>query len=203
MSSKYVNFITPKATVKYPKLDQPYTWSQAQNRSVPDPDGQYEAVLVMSEQEAAPFLKTLKEAIKASGIDPKNLPFKKEIDKDTKKPTGNIEFKFKAYGKTKTGERNRVKLVDAKLRPLPSSFRLTTGSTVAFSGYVTVAKLGARLNLRGVQVISLADTHDAGFEAAEGFEWDGEEDDYNNNNSTETTVGGTTAKADEHETFDF
>jgi hypothetical protein len=196
VSSKYVNFVSPRGTAKYPKTDQPYSWSNAQNRSVPDADGQFELVTIMSSDDFKPFKKVLDEAIAQSGLKPQNLPYKKEIDKDTGEPTGNVEVKFKAYGKTKTGELSKIKFVDAKARPMPSNFPLTSGSVVKVDGYVSVAKLGARLNMRAVQVISLAEGSSS-FTAEDGFEWDGEQE-----NKAETTVGSHNEKASD-DNLDF
>lgn len=183
--TKSINFVSPRGTAKYPKIDQPYSWSNAQNRSVPDPEGQYELNIVMPEKDATPIKEAVKEAIKLAGIKPTNLPFKKEIDKDTGAETGNVEVKFRAYGKRKDGSVNKIKVVDAKLHPMPSNFRLTSGSIVKVDSYITVAKLGARLNIRAVQVLDLApEMGGNNFSAEEGFEY--EEDD-----ATETTVGTT------------
>lgn len=200
MSNKnYVNFVSPKGTAKYPRLDQPYAWSNAQNRSVPDPEGQFELVVVMSESEAASMKKALKEAVEKSGIKPQNTPIKKEIDKDTGEPTGNVEIKMKAYGKRKDGSPNAIRFFDAKARPMPSNFRLTSGSVVRAEGYISVAKLGARFNLRSVQVIDLAEQAST-FAVEDGYEYDGEEE--INNITTETTVGNVASNPDD-EDFDF
>ena len=197
--TKFINFTSPRGTAKYPKTDKPYSWSNAQNRSVADPDGQYELVLLMSEGEAKTLKATLKEAIDESGIKPQNVPFKKEVDKDTDAETGNVEVKFKAYGKRKDGTVNKIKFVDAKLNPLPSSFKLTSGSIVKVDGYISVAKLGARFNIRGVQVINLAaDSYGTSFEAEDGYEYDGEEEEI----TTETTVGTSKQTTDDDE-LDF
>lgn len=190
IKAKSINFVSPRGTAKYPKVDQPYSWSNAQNRSVPDPEGQYELNIVLSEKDATPIKEAVKEAIKLSGIKPTNLPFKKEIDKDTKAETGNVEVKFKAYGKRKDGAPNKLKFVDAKLSPMPSNFRLTSGSVVKVDSYITVAKLGARLNIRAIQVLDLApEMGGNNFTQEDGFSY--EEDD-----TTETTVGTTNEETD-------
>jgi hypothetical protein len=183
MSTKYINYTSPKGSAKYPKLDQPYSWSQTQNRSVPDADGQYELVLIMPAADFKPLKALLDEAIEQSGIKPQNVPYKKEMDKDTGEATGNVEVKFKAYGKRKDGSKNTVKFFDAKARPMPSNYALTSGSVVKAEGWISVAKMGARLNLRGVQVISLADRGSA-FAAEDGYEYEGDDEETNNNNET-------------------
>lgn len=181
---KSISFVSPRGTARYPKVDQPYSWSNAQNRSVPDPEGQYELKLIMPAKDAKGIKDAVDEAIKQVGVKPTHLPFEKEKDKDTGAETGNVIVKFKAYGKRKDGSANRLKFVDAKLHPLPSNFRLTSGSVCKVDGYITVAKLGARLNIRAIQVIDLApESGSHNFSEEEGFEY---EDD-----TTETTVGTT------------
>lgn len=184
MSSKNINYVSPRGTAKYPKLDQPYSWNSTQNRSVPDPDGQYELVLVMPIKDFAPLKASIDEAIKQSGIKPQNLPYKKEKDKDTGEDTGNVEVKFKAYGKRREGGANKIAFVDAKAKPMPSNYALTSGSVVKAEGWISVAKMGARLNLRSVQVISLAERAIAFAPEDDGYEYDGEVTNNNKNNET-------------------
>lgn len=197
MSNKYVDFLSPKGTAKYPKLDQPYSWSDSQNRSVPDQDGQYEVKMLVPADQAEPFIATIKKAIAESGMKPKHLPFKKAVDKATDEETGDIEFTFRAYGKTKQGGPNKIKFVDAKTHPMPSSFRLTSGSIIKISGYISVAKMGARLNMRGVQVISLAQ-ESSGFSVEEGYQYEAEEE-----NTAETTVAQNYEASDTDDNPDF
>ena len=192
MSNKYTNFVSPRGTAKYPKLDQPYKWSSGQNKSVQDADGQYEVAVVMGAAEAAPFVKLIQDAITASGIDPQNKPFKKVVDKDTGKPTGDVEFKFKAYGKDYDGNPQRIKFFDAKAKPIPSNLSLSSGSIIKVEGYVTVAKLGARLNIRGVQVISLAEAPSS-FGEEEGYEY----------TDQDTPIAETHSEAIDDDSFDF
>lgn len=198
----YVDYMSPRGTAKYPKTDQPYSFSQSQNRSVADPNGQYELTLLMSPEDAGEIKKKVEEAIKLEGIKPTNLPYKKEIDKDTKKETGLVEVKFKAYGKKKDGSVNRIKFVDAKGTPLPKSFRLTSGSVVKAAGYVSIAKLGARLNLNFVQVIKYVPFEDRSnpFTEEDGFTYDPADfaDEENNNNN-----GQNSKASDSEESFDF
>ncbi|CAB4124463.1 hypothetical protein UFOVP63_3 [uncultured Caudovirales phage] len=178
MASKYLNFITPIGSAKYPRLDQPYSWNEAAQRTQPDPEGQYECAIVMTKADAKPLIDLIKQACEEAGIKPKNLPYKEEIDRDSQEPTGNIEFKVKAYGKTKAGEKNIIRLFDAKGRPVPSKLAITSGSTIRCLGWVSVARLGARLNLREVQIINLAEGAVSGFEAVEGgFVYEADEDD--------------------------
>ena len=142
-----VKFRTAAGTAKYPKLDRAYSWSNAENRSVPDPDGQFELTVSFTPEDAKPIEAAVKQAIKLAGVEPKNLPFKRNEE------TGMIEVKFKAYGTRRDGSPNRVPQVDSAVNPLPSDFKLTSGSVVKVSGWISVAKLGCRLNMDGVQVL--------------------------------------------------
>lgn len=200
MSTKYVNYVSPKGTAKYPKLDQPYSWNQAANRSMPDPDGQYELKMIMPSKEFAPFKAVIDDAIKQSGIKPKNLPYKKEVDRDTDEPTGNVEVTFRAYGKDRLGKQNRLGFVDSKGNPMPSTVRITSGSVLKVSGWVSVAAMGARLNIRRIQVISLVEEASE-FTPEDGYEYDGSFEETTTNNTTETTVEA--AQSSDDEDFDF
>ena len=164
----FVSYISPKGLAKYPRLDQPYSWNDSANRNMPDPEGQFETALLVPEKEAQPMIEKVKEAIAEAGIKPKHLPYKQEIDKETDEPTGNIEFRFKAYGKSRSGEPNQIRFFDAKGRPVPSDIYLTSGSTIRCLGYISVAKMGCRLNLREVQIIDLIEREASGFDAVEG-----------------------------------
>lgn len=161
------NFKTPRGTAKYPRLDQPYTWNDAANKSMPDPEGQFETKLLIPEKEAKPLIKVIEGAIAESGIKPKHLPWKAEIDKDTDEPTGNIEFSLKRYGLSKEGKKNKIAYFDARGAMIKSDIDLTAGSTVIMSGWVSVAKMGARLNLKAIQVIKLIERQVEGFDAVE------------------------------------
>lgn len=197
---QYVDFVSPRGTAKYPRCDQPYSFNQRLKRSQPDPEGQFELTLLMSPDDAGVIKKKVEEAIKIEGIKPNNLPYKKEVDKDTGKDTGLIEVKFKAYGKKKDGTANRIKFVDAKGNALPSSFRLTSGSVVKAAGYVSVAQLGARLNLRSVQVINYVPYEDTSnpFTEEDGFVYD--EADFADH---EVTNGPNNSETDGKESYDF
>ena len=172
--SKYVNFTSPRGTAKWPKLDQPYSFNSKMKKSVPDAEGQYELILSMSKADAKPLIDAVETACKQENIKPKNKPFKEELDEAGKK-TGNVLVKLRAYGKKKDGTKNTIVLVDAKGNKLPKSFNLTGGSEVKAAGYVSVAELGARLNLREVQVLKLAEVRSA-FQEEDGFTYEGKAD---------------------------
>jgi hypothetical protein len=157
---KVVKFRTPTGTAKYPKLNEAYSWSKAQNRSIPDPiNGHYELTVCFTPEDAKPIEDAVNEAIKESGITPANLPFKRNEE------TGLIEVRFKAYSTLRDGTPNRVLQMDSALNPLPEDFRLTSGSVVKVSGWISVAQLGCRLNMNGVQVLKYIP-----YESKENFE---------------------------------
>lgn len=210
---KITKFVLGPATVRFPKLDQPYYYDNAAKKSFPDPTGQRPGAslstdLLMSEQDAAPFIEKIKAVAEEAGLDlddVKQWPFSKEKDKETKKPTGNIVFKLKKYATDRAGNVNRVLFVDAKVKPLPAGFRITSGSTVKANGYFTAFKeLGGGVSMRldSIQVLSYAERGGStdGFAAEdEGFTYEGP--DYNN---TETTVGNTgSASSAENDSLDF
>jgi hypothetical protein len=149
-----VNFKTPKGMIKWPRLDQPYSWSDTLSKNVPDAEGQFETKLVVSKKDAQPLIQLIQETIKDSGIKPKNLPFKEEMDKDTNEPTGNIEFTLKRYGKDTQGAPNKIAYFDSRgsmIKPIG----LTTGSMAVLAGWIKVSKMAARLNLKAIQVVKL------------------------------------------------
>lgn len=174
MSTKRnASFVTPRAVVgPYPRLDQPYKWSMQQKRTVPDLEGSYECKIVLGKSDAAPLVQGIKDAIKASGITPENFPYKKEIDKDTGKETGNVVFTFKDYGKTRDGKTKFVRFFDGKAKPIPRGFRLTAGSEVKIEAYVSVAPKGARLNILSVQVLKYVPQASSFKEETDAFAYD-------------------------------
>jgi hypothetical protein len=195
VNKKLTNFISPKGIAKWPRLDQPYSWNDAAGRNMPDPDGQYECLMSVSKKDAQALIAAVDAASKEAGFKPKHLPYKPEVDKDTGEETGNIEFKFKAYGKRKDGSKNRVLFFDAKGRPVPSDVRLTNGSTIRCLGYITVARLGARLNLKEIQIIDLIEQQASGFDEVEGsFVFDDED-------AEVTITNGNYEEADERPAF--
>lgn len=185
-NNKFVDFVSPRGTAKYPRLHEARSWNQAANKSVPDPDGQYELTLLMTPEDAAVLKKKVAEASQLAGVKPKSIPFNEEVDKDTQKETGLIEVKFKAYGKKKDGSTNRVAMFDAKKHMLPADFTLTSGSVVKAAGYVSVAKLGARLNLRSVQVIDYVEPVPSNpFDEEDGFAVSNNENNGSHNEETD------------------
>ena len=176
-----VPFKTPRGVAKYPRLDQPYSWSDASNRNIPDPDGQFETKLVVPEKDAQPLINLIKEAIKEAGIKPKHIPYKPEIDKDTDEPTGNIEFTLKRYGKDTQGKPNKIAYFDSKGAMIKRDVDLTGGSVIICSGWVAISKQSARLNLKAIQVIKLIERSVEGFAPVDDEDAYVAEDDDSNN----------------------
>ena len=155
-------FTSPRGAVKYPKLDQPYVWSDAKGSSVPEPTGEYSTKLVVSNKLAKPLIETIDAAIKASGIKPKYLPYKAEIDKDSEEPTGNTEFTFKMYGLSFTKSPQKPLLADAKGRPVKKA-NITPGSEIIVSGAIKVGSKSARMEMNSIQIVRLAPASTAEF----------------------------------------
>ncbi|WP_316173000.1 hypothetical protein [Bradyrhizobium sp. SZCCHNRI2049] len=163
---KYTKFKTPRGVYVYPKLHKAYKWDEASERSLPNPDGDYSTRLSVPSKEAQPLVSLIKQAIKESGVKPKHVPYEDE-EKDGEK-TGNVLFKLKAYGKTKDGEINRIKFFDADGTAIKGVVHVTGGSTGRLLGWISVSKMGCRLNIREAQIIDLAEMEGEGFEAAAG-----------------------------------
>lgn len=203
----YLKYTTPVGIAVYPKLDKPYQWDDASERSLPNPDGQMETKLAVSSKEAQPLIDLVKKAIKESGIKPKHLPYEDEV-KDGEK-TGNVLFRLKAYGKTKDGEPNKLKFFDSDGVQIPGVVRVTGGSRIRLLGWISVAKMGCRLNIREVQIIDLAELEGEGFDAVKGGSFKrsdlGEDTDVptdnDNDNDEETSNETETNTADDEDEY--
>jgi len=201
LKKAFANFMSPKGIARYPRLDQPYTYSQAQGRSVPDAvNGSFDTSLLVPIKEAQPMIEQINATIKEAGITPEFLPYREHIEKDTGEKTGQIEFKFKAYGRLKNGSPNKILFFDAKGRPVQSDLYLTSGSTIRCLGYISVSQKSARLNLKEVQVIDLIERSASGFDAVDGGTFMADEDD-NNNNTAVSFANAASPQADERPAF--
>lgn len=176
-----IKLVSPKATFRYPKLNEP----DYGTNDYPIEGGAYSVQLVMSAQEAKVLIDQLTphyvKAIDEGQIKFDQLPvaqrkkhgnlkeqpfFIEEFDKETEEPTGNVIFKFKmkASGKDKkTGKpwSRKPTIFDAKGAAMvnpPSIWGGTTGK-VSFevSPYFVQgqAMAGISLNLNAVQIIDL------------------------------------------------
>jgi len=183
------NYTSPAGKASYPKLNSPDTKYKA--------EGEYSVNLVFSEDspEAKALMDLIDEAHEKNvaywkeGLNEHELemfkvhdkPYRAERDRDTKKPTGNIKFKFgmKAGGtrQDKSTWTQQPDLFDGQAKPLPASVTITGGSTIKVSYYINgwkTPQLGAGVSckLKGVQLIEKAgfngDAADQGFSAVEG-----------------------------------
>lgn len=176
MANSKNTLVTPRGTALYPKIDQPYKYSEAANRSVPDPDGEFELRVIFD----AEATETIKSAVKmwASNHDnpkvskAKKMPWRPEVQDGEE--TDRFVVTFKQYGKDKEGRKRTIAQFDAKANKLPASFKLTNGSEVKVNFhpyYYSAQGGGIKLYLDAVQVLkyvpmqerSVFDQEDDGF----------------------------------------
>lgn len=207
---KLPTFTTPKAATKWVTLNKPSTNFKA--------EGEYQVVILLPEgsDEAQSLVAKLTEAHTAAveaarkelAADPKkkaelknmkvaDLPFSKDLDKDTGDETGNLKFNFKAKA---SGVRKADKsewhfkppVYDSKGKPLSDSVKIFAGSVVKVAYqlnpfYTTKVGAGISLKLQAVQILELRSG--AGRDAAAyGF---GQEDGFDGSDSEE---GDTTSE---------
>ena len=177
---KNTTFVTPRGTAKYPKLDQPYKWNAATKRMVPATflDGGYDTKMLIPEKAAKPLIELIENDIKEFGRQPEYSCYSREVDKDTNEPTGNVEFTFKMYGLDYDKQPQKPLFFDAKGRPVKKVV-LTGGSEIIISGYIKVSDKSARLNIKSIQLIRLAESSSDVFEVID------EEDVYEANEEEE------------------
>ena len=161
--------IINNVSILYPRLNQPYRFDSAENKSVAckwDEEGAgYETNFIMDKDEAVTLGRICKEAWKNAVALNDNWPNKPEKmpAKIVKAEDGSTEYHGKCRIKAKYGsdQTQQPKQVDAKRNPFPSDFRLTTGSKANISVTVVPFFMGAEnngvsLRIRAVQVTELA-----------------------------------------------
>lgn len=151
------NAISIRGKARWPKLDQPYKYDMAAQRSVPDPDGKLSIDVIVDAGPAEKIITAIKAAAREGGLTKvKNWPYEPETDRETGEETGRTIFKAWQYGKKKDGSVRKMPHWDAKVEKLPDGFRLTSGSEVIISvrpsAYKTLGG-GVCLYLDGVQVV--------------------------------------------------
>lgn len=177
--------IVTNAIAMYPRLNQPYRFDNAEQKSVPcnymETGAGYDISFEVSREKASELKKLCLDAYgNAARADtkrrwpdqPRFLPIKMITNED-----GSQRFVGKAklramYGTEKTQPPRQV---DAQRNKLPDDFKLTTGSTVNVA--VTIVpymsgpdNYGVSLRLRAVQVLALAESaNDDPFSAVDGF----------------------------------
>jgi hypothetical protein len=146
-----------RGVARFPKTDKAYSYSKEQKKSIPDPKGKLSVEVIVSAEAARRFQTQIEDYAKSEGLKkPKNWPFSAEVDKDTDEETGNVIFKAWQYGQSKDGAPRRMGHFDSRGKPLPSSFRLTSGSEIIIGVRPNAYKElggGVNLYLDGVQVV--------------------------------------------------
>lgn len=174
-----------RGVARYPKTDKPYSFDKAAKKSVPDEDGKLQIEVIVPANVAEGYEKVIAEFVTEQGKKVsklKNVPYQPEVDRDTDEETGNVVFKAWQYGKSKDGKVRKMGHFDGKGKPLPSDFRLTSGSEVIIAVRANLYnELGGGVNLYldGVQVVKYREfDHNPGFGAVEGgYEADDEDED--------------------------
>lgn len=184
----------------YPKTDQGYTWSEAKNRSLPDPAGKYECKVTVDLNAAQAAIAKIKEMISGKV---KKLPYEINEEENT------VTFKTGNKAQDKDGKKKSMPHFDSKGRPLPSKFRLTSGSEVILTVHPYQYKAqggGITLYLDTVQVVKYIP-----FQAGPGAVEDADDDSFVYEDDEDDTEAGDTAddinedaeeKTDEEETGD-
>lgn len=164
-----MTYVVENVTALYPKIDKPYRFDNAENRSVPcsplEDGAAYELSFKIAKSDAVEFWGFIdsawKEYLKANKKDVKtkmaNLPYKQdENDPDY------LIFKAKlkaAYGAQTTKKPTVFNAANQAITD--EEFQLTTGSTVNVAvqavPYMTGMANGVSLRLRAVQLIELAE----------------------------------------------
>jgi hypothetical protein len=186
-------FITPKGVAVYPRLNTPDTKFKT--------EGEYSAKIRLSEEDAAPLIAKIEEAIAetykaeqdrliaagkkaaAKTLKYADKPYKNVLDGEGEE-TGEVEFniKMKAQYTKKDGTVVKLepKLFDAATppNPLPKSTQIWGGSLIKVAGefnpFATAIGVGMSLRLSAVQVIKLVSGGSGGDASSYGF--GGEED---------------------------
>jgi len=156
---------------RYPKLNQPYVWSDDANSYVgtthetPNAAFYCDAFLTNEQwQEADKAIKKVwsefvAEQEKAGKPIKKPNDFRNPLDEDGD-GKGFVKMKLNCYD-----EKTSVRQLDSKLNKLPLNFELTSGSKinarVVIKAYKSGAQQGITLRLTDVMVIELADKQEA------------------------------------------
>ena len=165
MIYKFMNVVA-----RYPKLNQPYVWSDDANSYVgtthetPNAAFYCDAFLTNEQwQEADKSIKKVwsefvAEQEKAGKPIKKPNDFRNPLDEDGE-GKGYVKMKLNCYD-----EKTNVRQLDSKLNKLPSNFELTSGSDinarVIIKAYKSGAQQGITLRLTDVMVNELADKAD-------------------------------------------
>ena len=197
--AKLKEFTFPKGEALFARLDQPYTFSKRDKRTVackPSDNGAaYSIAIKLPMKEATPVIKMIKDAWKDYNADeqPENWPFINEKDRETGEATGNVIFKtkFNASWTNKDGSFASVPIFDAKGHKLPKTFEIGNGSIIRLGVQLVPHDMqggGISLRLKGVQVIKPNGSgFDSMFNEEDGYEAGGEEEEVVEQTSTDST----------------
>jgi|TARA_R110000803_G_scaffold72000_5_gene135440 hypothetical protein len=180
--AKVESHIIRKVVARYPRLNGTYRFDQSageRGKSVPcDPtaDGaKYELQFVMNAAQAKDLYTVMATAYNTRAASEKGWPEKlgKAAEVFKKDEDGNYIAKAVLKGAYGADTTKPPVQVDAKNKPLPADFELTTGSTVNVQVSCVPYSMrdhGVSLRLRAVQVIELASREDySPFGSEEGF----------------------------------
>lgn len=168
----------------YPKTDKAYAWDAAAKRSVADEDGTFELQVAVTAEKAKGLIAAFKKFYNENGK--KGVPdhtIKEQVDKETGEKTGMWLVKATQYGKDKSDNVRKIAHFDAKAKPLPAGWRLTSGSEIILDCYPTVRKMptpGVKLNIGNIQVVRYVEP-----QAYNPFEALNEEDAYDSATDTD------------------
>lgn len=159
-SKKFKSHVIRGVTAMYPRINQPYHWSESQNKSVPcsaTQDGAaYEMSFTMNKDQAAELYALMKEAYMEGREKswPEEFPKAKKIFNKQEDGTYLAKTSIKAQYNGKLT--NPPKQYDSQEKLLGEDFMLTTGSTVNIAVDFFPHKMNGgnvALWLRMVQVI--------------------------------------------------
>ena len=156
-----LSFVSPVGIAKYPHLIEPDTNGKFAT-------GKYVTKLILTPEEAKPFIATLKaaQAKHDMGADAK-LPYSPETMKDgeNKKKTGNIQFSFSSkFPPILIDPKNKT----VKVNKLNEDFSVGGGSKLKVAGEMYFYDKGISLQMHQVQILELVNTRPSMFDAAEG-----------------------------------
>lgn len=143
---KYVNFVTPKGTARFPKLSEPDTKGEYA-------DNKYKTEIVLDDDDLAAFKKEMYAAAKEllPNVKSPNLPIK------TSKKDGVVSIIFKS--------KHRPQVQDAQRTDIPKSVEVGPGSVIKVAGtfapYEKGALKGITAYLDAVRVYELKQRRDA------------------------------------------
>lgn len=152
----------------WPKIDKPYKFDAAQNRSVPadvtDPDARYELHIVVSQEKATELAKKMREAFNGSDkTKDKTWAVSSLADIPGFKEDEGV-WRVKLQKKTYADATSKPRQFMQDGTPAAADFQLTTGSKIhvmiRIAPWAYAGKTGVTLRPEGVMVVELAERKD-------------------------------------------